>query len=85
MEDNAQSAVETPRRGNSYPVVSRWSQNEERFLKSGLAERCEIGIVRVSDRKKIFAERVIRGVGVRDMIVLIVKAGYAPVPAIRVR
>lgn len=46
------NAVESTRGGNSYPVVSRWSQNDEGFAKSGISKRCEIGIVRRNDRGK---------------------------------
>jgi len=52
LEDNAISAVETTRGGNSYPVMSRWSQNDEAFSKSGVSERREIGIVKACDRRK---------------------------------
>ena len=32
----------------SYPVVCRWSQNDEGFLKSWISDRREIGLVRGS-------------------------------------
>jgi len=52
LEDNARSAVKMTRGGNSYPVVSRWSQNDDGFSKSRISERRKIGIARASNRSR---------------------------------
>ena len=51
LDDNAWSAVEPTRGGNSYLVVSRWSQNDKGLSKLEISERREIGIGMASDRK----------------------------------
>ena len=76
LEDNARSAVGTTRGGNSYLVVSRWSQNDEGFLKSGNSKRCDRRKdSRRGDRKRSWST------GRNSAIVTV---GYITVPDIRV-